>query len=434
MTVLLICSIFFSILSSVTLWAGDRQSLRVGATKVDITPSDLTNLNPWGGTYKDVHDHIYARMLVLDNGVNTAALVSLDLAETGDTTEVRQRIQSELGIPVDHIIITSSHDHSAPRAGVVTAGGLAHGASSATAGFTNTLYDKIVNGLKQAKASLQPARFGMGTGVCDINVNRDEYVPQTKSWVQGVNQNRPSDKTVWVMKFETLSGEPIAVFFNYAVHSAVALGTGSLSRDLGGSAARYVEERYNNKVVALYTMGAAGDQNPRIMFGGGGGPSAPVDSTVVYDAMNAMGTMLGAEVVRTAKLIQEMASTVRLEAAERIVSCPVKKGVNQMGDMKQEDVSSMPLHLGLIMINQVALTGVSGEVVTNIYLHLKKASPLTNTIMMTLANDRVGYIVDDEAYDTPYFETNGTPIARGYAENGIVDGLVEMINKCLDTP
>ena len=121
---------------------------------------------------------------------------------------------------------------------------------------------------------------------------------------------------------------------------------------------------------------------------------------------------------------------MRIEAGERIVSCPVKKGVNQDGlDIKQEDVSSMPLHLGLILINQVALTGVSGEVATNIYLHLKKASPLTNTIMLTLSNDRVGYIVDDAAYDTPTHETNGTPLARGCAENGIVDGLVGLINQ-----
>ena len=89
----------------------------------------------------------------------------------------------------------------------------------------------------------------------------------------------------------------------------------------------------------------------------------------------------------------------------------------------------MPLHLGLILINDVALTGVSGEVVTNIYLHLKKASPLANTIMLTLANDRVGYIVDDAAYDTPLFETKGTPLARGCAENGIVGGLVGLINE-----
>ena len=148
-------------------------------------------------------------------------------------------------------------------------------ASAATAGYTNIVYDKIVGALKQAKASLQPARFGLGTGFCDINVNRDEYIPQTQGWRQGVNQDGPSDKTVWVLKFETLSGEPIALFFDYAVHSAVVLGTGSLSGDLAGAAERYVEARYNNKVVALYSMGPAGDQNPRIMFGAGWRTGAP---------------------------------------------------------------------------------------------------------------------------------------------------------------
>ncbi len=459
MGILVTCLFCSLTLLAMPVRAAEKQPLRAAAVKVDITPSDLTDLNAWGGSFKDVHDPIFARVLLLDNGVNTAAVVALDIVETGDTTSVRQRIERELGIPVDHIIITSSHDHSAPRAGVVTPGGLAHGASPATAGFTNTLHDKIIGALKQAKASLQPARFGLGTGLCDINVNRDEYIPQTQSWRQGLNQDGPSEKTVWVLMFEALSGEPIALLFNYAVHSAVVLGTGSLSGDLAGAAERYVEARYNDKVVALYTMGPAGDQNPRIMpgrpgDGAGGrgaaaGPGAGVraagpgaaarpmprnmgsgpDPAVVFDAVNAMGTMLGAEVVRTAGLIQGMTPSVRIEAGERVLSCPVKRGANQLGDMKQEDVSSMPLHLGLILINQVALTGVSGEVATNIYLHLKKASPLTNTIMMTLANDRVGYIVGDAAYDTPYFETNGTPLARGCAENGIVDGLVGLINE-----
>jgi len=68
-------------------------------------------------------------------------------------------------------------------------------------------------------------------------------------------------------------------------------------------------------------------------------------------------------------------------------------------------------------------------VVTNIYYHLKKSSPLSNTMMITLANDRVGYIIDDAAYDTPIFERAGSPLQRGCAENGIVDGLVEMIKQ-----
>ena len=50
--------------------------------------------------------------MLFRSGRNTAAIVTLDLIETGGTTQVRERIQKELGIPVSHIIICTSHDHS----------------------------------------------------------------------------------------------------------------------------------------------------------------------------------------------------------------------------------------------------------------------------------------------------------------------------------
>jgi neutral ceramidase len=416
--------------------------LRVGAAKVDITPKDLTSLNPMGGkTFAGVHDPIYARALLLDNGKNSAAIVALDLIETGDTGEVRRRITKELGIPADHIIITASHDHSAPRLGEVTPGALAHGGGPESAAYTRIVDDDIVQALKTAKAALQPASFGVKTGSADINVNRDQFTP--KGWQMGYDPDRPSDKTLWVMKFGNSAGEPIAVLFNYAVHSTATLGGELVSGDIAGAAERYVEQHYGNKTVALWTLGPAGDQNPRyagFALGGPptpGGPPPPATSPedvrrLAFEAMDAQGFMVGAEAVRVAKLIRSTTSKVRLEADEQVFTCAVKQGVNVMSDMKQAQVPTVPIHLGLIMLNQVALASVSGEVVTNIYWHLKKASPLVDTIMVTIANDRIGYIVDDAAYDTPIFEVNGTPAVRGCAENGIIDGLVGMIVQHLD--
>jgi len=69
------------------------------------------------------------------------------------------------------------------------------------------------------------------------------------------------------------------------------------------------------------------------------------------------------------------------------------------------DVQFVGYPLRLIMIDHIALTWVSGEVVTQVYWHLKKESPFSNTILITIANGRVGYIVDDAGYDTPTFET-----------------------------
>lgn len=435
------CSVAAPVGDATTIAQGSSVStgnLRVGVTKLDITPRSLKGLNSFGGDFTDVHDPIFARALVLDNGSATVAVVALDLIEVGDTSPVRQRIQKEFGIPVDHILITASHDHNAPRAGAVTPGGVAHPNTPETDSYTQTLFDKIIIAVKQAKDSLQPGKFGLAIGTVDVNVNRDQYKPQ--GWGLGYSPDRQSDKTVWVLKFETTSGEPIAILFNYAVHSTVTLGTARLNGDLAGEAERYIEQKYHDKLVALYTMGAAGDQNPRYngalptsaQGGNGGGMNAqrdPVRSAAAFDAVHAQGFMLGSEVIRVASEMQNLSSSMRIGATERIVSCPTKPGMNMLPDMKQEQTTSMPLHLGLIRINDVALTAVSGEVVTNIYWHLKKASPLTDTVMLTIANDRLGYIVDDAAYDAPLFEVHGSPLARGCAEDAIVGNLIEMIDQ-----
>ena len=87
-------------LCAAPICSAQTHNLKVGVAKVDITPKDLTGLvgivpRPYGG----VHDRLYARALVLNNGVNTAAIVALGLVEMGDTTVLRQRIARELQSP-----------------------------------------------------------------------------------------------------------------------------------------------------------------------------------------------------------------------------------------------------------------------------------------------------------------------------------------------
>jgi hypothetical protein len=420
--------------SNALLWGADAGGLRIGVAKVDITPERLVKVNPNDfGDFVGVHDPIFARALIIDDGSNTVALVSLDNNQLGGTLPVRARIQQELGIQANHIILASSHDHSAPMLGNQTPGSLAKSGGPEVDAYTSMVNDKIVAALKQAKASLRPARLGLGTGHADVNVNRDVYTPQ--GWKYGVNENGPSDKTVWVLKFESLTGEPIAIVFNYGVHPVVTRREKLISGDLPGAAERYVEQQYGDKVIALFTMGPGGDQDPRIYDL----PTAAQNKDqrpAAFDVMNAQGFMVGAEVVRVANEIRPTLAVVKVEADERVVSCPLKQGVKeqpyfQVGNLKREQITSVPIHLGLIMIDKIALASVSGEVSTNIYFRLKKASPLVNTIMVSMANDRTGYFVDDAAYDTPTNEVMTAPAVRGCAEDGIVNGLVDMINQQL---
>ena len=106
--------------------------LLAGAAKVDITPQDLTGLtNLWRTPFEGVHDRIYLRALVVSDGTNSAAIVASDLLEYGDTTDIRERVEKDTGIPADHIVITASHAHNTPRAGTTSPGASAYSGNGA---------------------------------------------------------------------------------------------------------------------------------------------------------------------------------------------------------------------------------------------------------------------------------------------------------------
>jgi hypothetical protein len=95
--------------------------------------------------------------------------------------------------------------------------------------------------------------------------------------------------------------------------------------------------------------------------------------------------------------------------------------------MRQQATETVPLRLAVIRIGEVLLAGVSGEVVTEIGERLRAASPYTHTLVVSIANDRIGYLADDARFDRPVHSVRGCPIVRGHAENSIVDGILGLL-------
>ena len=333
-------------------------------------------------------------------------------------------------------MVSITHNHSAPMIGRPSPGGVAKSMGAEIDAYSAFVSDRVVAALKQAKAALQPARMGYGAGSADVNVNRDLYTP--KGYVYGHNLDGPSDKTVWVQKFETLTGEPIAVLFNYAVHPVTTRREKMISGDLPGAAERYVEQSFGNKVVALYTMGPAGDQDPKIydLPPGGSSTAAKDPRPGTFEIMNAQGFMIGAEAVRVANEIKPSITSVKLEASQRVFTCPFKPNGREVqyfqpGDGDPAKLPGVPVRLGLILIDRVAFAAVSGEVLTNIYFHLRGPRRWATPSWCRMANDSSGYLVEDAAYDKPSQPVRGTAAARGCVEDGIVNGMTEMIDAAL---
>jgi len=408
----------------------EQNDLRVGVAKLDVTPRVLGEVSGVSKRpFQGVGEPLFVRALVLDNGISSAAIVGIDLVEYGNTWSLRERIAGELSIPAENIMIAPSHDHSAPRGGPPTPG-----TSSVTQKrpyspqtYIRQAEDTIVEALRQARASLQPAQVGTGSGLVDINVYRYAYNDEQGRWRAGVNPDGPSDKTVWVLKFEDLSGEPIALIMNYAVHANVMTGAGSEENkdmmwgDISGTAQQYVEKHFQNKAIAIFTMGAAGDQYAKF--------NKEMDdtwySTPASELVDIQGRMLGMEVIQTAHRIAHMSPLASIQAAARAVPCemtPYTPGPRDEPHKQQEPGETLDIQLGLIRINNTAVTSISGEVATAIYSRLRKESPLNETIMVTLVNDRAGYIPDKANW-----ERMGAAFVRGCAEDAIVNNLVEMM-------
>lgn len=425
--------------------AVETGTLQAGAARIDITPAADAGL-PMSGYagrkdgFKGIRDPIYARAIVVSDGARLAAIVSWEVIGVSHAVweELSQRIARETGIQPEYLQLTAAHNHSAP-----SPFGLYGNASPKSAAYTRQLMDATVEAVRQAKANLQPARMGIGSGTAHVNINRREYSAE-RGWWLGFNPDGPSDKTVTVMRFDALSGKPIAVFINYPVH-VVVMGPENyqISGDLAGATSRYVEDYYRRKpeatprsdagpairlppeaatdgVVALWTSGAAGDQNPISLARGS-------DFTMV----DALGKILGEQAVRAAAAVQTT-DRVRIWGKQQVVSCPGRR-LEPAPRPRQvytwADADPVTIRLGLLMINDVVLAGVSGEVMTMIEQRLRKASPFSRTLMLTHANGSSGYIPDDAAYDQISYEIESSPLKPGCAEKAIVNGFLSLIEQ-----
>ena len=417
--------------------------LRVGASKIDITPApaDLPEL------YRGINDRVFARAIVIESGGTQAALVTLDIGgiPTPLWQTVSSRAKSELGIASEHLLLTATHTHSVPRQ------------------QGDAYADLVIQAIRQAMTDLQPARMAWGSGESYININRTMINPDTGLWDEGPNYDGPSDKTVAVVNFESLDGHPIAVYYNYAVHGVISGQLDEVSGDIPGASSRYIEESLGDDVVAVWSLGAAGDQNPiffqqtydlreirindyisrgedisNTMLPGGMGLDR--DNPEVAKLMNqqrqmldTMGQMLGEEVLHVMRTgLERPLTSALISGRQQSVTCPGRRRTDSGREgypgtyVPGDEVN---LLLSVLRIGDVYLGGVNAEIFNLIAQRLKQESVHKHTMMVTLTNGTAnsGYVPHDGAFGYNTFEVLSSRLQPGCAENAIVNGMLDLM-------
>lgn len=418
-------------------------AMRAGAARVDITPDP----NALPQNYIGINDRVFARAIVVANGATKAAMVTVDIGGMSDEiwTAVKTRAERELDIPADQLILTATHTHSVPRLSGET--------------FENQVFQAIAD----ADARLEPAQMDYGTGVSYININRNLIDAENRRWWEGPNYDGPSDKTVAVVRFRDLAGEPIAIFYNYGMHAVLNGQLDEISGDVPGEASRYLEESLGGDVVAVWSNGAGGDQNPlyfqqtydlrniRIADyaargedisnsmppGGVGLDRNDAQVALLMDQQRRMtrslGQMIAEEVLHVGRANMERPTTSDgIYGAQREVMCPGRRRTNTgRGGYAGEyvDADPIPIRLSLLMVGDVVIGGANAEIFNPIAVRFKRESPFKHTLFSSLTNGsaRSGYIPHDAAYGQHTFEVLSSRLKPGCAETAIVDGLLDLM-------
>jgi neutral ceramidase len=434
---------------------GADGGVRVGAARIGVT-------GPLGPSQAGRYDHekVYVRAIVLDNGAARAALVSVESGQF-DWTSTLNGVAKELDCPVENVIISGTHTHSGSATVPPRPGGAPPPAVAS---------QPILDAVRQAKGTLQPARMGFGTGASYLNVNRDAIHPETRKWTQYSSLDAPSDKTVAVLAFFKPTGEPIAVYVNYAMHPINGYVLGVVSGDYPGAMSRYVEKAFGDNVVVAFSQGSSGDQNPlylrpsnNAMASRAGnkitgfeinreasegplrdaayrGPAArdadPKAIDELFRFIESEGQILGEEVIRVMTWTRTTASDLRIMGLQRVVSCPARKRTN--GDPLDpktregvegtyEDAPPVGVKIGVLGIGTVAFASINGEVYAQVGSRVKNEAPLKNTVLVTSANGRLGgYIPDDASFGHQTFQVLNTILRPGCAETAIVNTVADL--------
>ena len=447
--------------------------LRAGAAAVDITPKEFPMNMPGGFSANmatGAHDPFYARALVLDDGATTLAMVVVDNLGAGPEVldEAKDIASKSTGIPMDRMLISSTHTHSGPSIGTRET------SPPVTLAYRKVFVAGVAESIIKAHAALQPARIGSASHPLPEEVfNRRWFLKPGKMPLNpfgrldtvkmnpGTDPNvldhpaGPTDPDISIISVQDAKRHPIALYANYSLHYVGGAPAGQMSADYFGEFARVMPSRLraDDHFVAMMSNGTSGDIN-NIPFNVTRPPREPFEQIRIV-AQKAADTAWFAYrkiekhvpdarlgmVQRLITLKYRRPTPEQVAEAKTIVAIKDKAAIEQLPRLAQNyarnviGASERPeetitVKLQAIRIGDLGVCAIPFETFVEIGLELKKRSPFPKTLVVGLANARHGYLPTPEQHKLGGYETwLGTNQVQEDTSVILTNNLLEMLNE-----
>lgn len=386
--------------------------LKAGAAKADITPPVGGRMYGYGdrgsNVSQGVHDRLFAKAIVLDDGAVCIAIVSLDMGSFGreNTANVKAIVKEKAGI--ENILCVASHSHSTPA-------GSRRFPSEETP-WIREAERKIAGAIIEAARGLAPVRLGVGWGEVHEGHNRRKVGPDGKAEMLWANRERvptsPVDYQLGVIRVEKPDGTPMAALVNFTCHPVV-LGPENLliSADYVGVLTREVEQAVGGQ--CMFLQGAAGDINPFW-------DKTPPDEGG-FEQVEKMGKTVAAEATRVFGEITDFYTDPKLSFHTEIVPLASRRDVERKKRHIKAEVNTVAIG------KDIALATFPGEFFVEHGLSLKRRSKFKHTFFVGYCNDALHYFPTINACtEGGYGADEATMVQVGAAEHLVNRALINL--------
>jgi len=398
--------------------------VRAGTGTRKITPPVGTQLA--GYFYRrestGVHDELFAKALVLDDGKTKIALCVCDLlwVQSHQTAEVRNLVECEAGIPADNIMVSATHTHTGPETRTRRA------MVSVNEEYLAVLPRLIADAVIEANSNMKPVSLRIGEEFEDrvafnrryrmkdgsVRFNPGKLNPDI------IGPDGPIDPQVSVLRVDDENGCPVAIIVNYALHVDV-MGGLEISADWPGEMSRIVSSQYESSPLVIFVQGAEGNVNhidvtdPREQSGWKevvrishilAGKSLAASEFSVKMASET----LAAKSQKIQILYHPLTPELKARAAEvRKMRHPSAFDLTQAELIEEYELDgkSADVEVQVFRIGDTAIVGVPGEYFVEYGLSIKEWSPFPITFIGGLANACYGYIPTTDAFYPGTYET-----------------------------
>ena len=389
---------------------------KAGWAKTNITPKYPLPLAGYGARkgaiISSVHDSVWARGFVFDNGFNKSAIITLDaLIIPPAVTEALKIMLPEIGYSIDQIFMSATHTHC-------SVGGWADSwigtqfAGKYRNEIVSDLANAIIATIKKAEAELLNAKVGYA---------RYDASPFTRNRLVGEKGSR--DPWLRVVKIQQENGN-IALITTFAAHATVLSHRQmNYSRDYPGALVDSLEN-LKNIDFAAFCAGAVGSHSPVAK-----GENAYNRISLLASNLT---SIIGANVSSIPMNKVQRSGTIRFDVPLRKPHMRVSTNWRVRPWIFEKLTEASPAYISLLRIGNITFVGTpcdfSGELTAAID---EKAIALNLDVLVTSFNGGyIGYITKDEWYNLKEYETfvmNWFGPYNGTYFVDLIQGLLELI-------